>query len=153
MPQNNLHQWDEKSFGELITVLKVQIATVSMPLREENREEGEEREKERSVCRKLSLPCSIMGVLNTAKHFRMWFGTGKGAQQNRLYFISGCAYGCRSPLSTLLPSVFLFCSNFSRCYRGVVFSPLLYIWRYTGCRRSFISSWLLGRYCFDWGWQ
>lgn len=88
----------------------MQIATVSMPLRDENREE--EREEERSVCRKLSLPCSIMGVLNTAKHFKVRFGTGRRAQWNDLSFTSGCKYGYRShPLSHFLS----FSSNFSRC--------------------------------------
>lgn len=88
-----------------------------MPLREENGEE--EREKERSVCRKLSLPCSTMGVLNTAKHLKVRFGTGRGAQWNDLYFTSGCEYGYRSPPLFLF---FLSSSNSSRCCRVSILS-------------------------------
>lgn len=55
-----------------------------MPLREENGDREEERDKERLVCRKLSLPCSIMGVLNTAKHFKTRFSTQRGAERNDL---------------------------------------------------------------------
>lgn len=83
----------------------MQIAPVSMPVREENRE-GEE-ERGRSVCWKLSLPCSIMGVLNTAKHFKTHFSTGRSAKQNDLYFTSGCEWGYRSPpLPLSLPLLF-----------------------------------------------
>lgn len=73
------------------------------------REEERGKKKERSVCRKLSLPCSIMGVLNTAKHFKVRFSTGRGAQWNDLYFKSGCEQGYRSPL--LSPVFISFSSN------------------------------------------
>lgn len=86
--QWNLHWGDEKGVRELITALKVEIRTVSMPLREENRDKEEEREKERSACQTLSPPCSIAGVLNTAKCFKSRYGTARSAQRNDLYFLA-----------------------------------------------------------------
>lgn len=107
MQKNNLHQIDEKGVRELIVALKVQIATVSMPLRGENRQRRE-RERETSVGGKLSVPCSIMGALNIAKYFKVRFGTERGAQRNKLYFKFGCECGYRSSLFSPPLSFFKF---------------------------------------------
>lgn len=47
MWQNNLHLRDEKGVRELITALKVQIATLSMPLKGENRDRKKKKDKKK----------------------------------------------------------------------------------------------------------
>lgn len=46
-----------------------------MPLKGENRD-GDKKNKKGLPCQKLSLPGSIMGMLNTAKHFKVHLEQG-----------------------------------------------------------------------------
>jgi len=64
MQQVHFHRCDEKGVRELITALKVQIVTVSMPLREENRDGEEEREREGEREREIG----VSKVISTLQH-------------------------------------------------------------------------------------